>query len=212
MSKKKVTTKAKYRLFGARQCGSMITEAFLRWAKIPYDYEELKWDERAKWPTIIGQYNSLPQVPTLILPNQEVLTETLATAVHANRKRSGLIPTVAKDADRFWRWAVFLVANIYPTFTFRDNAADYVATQPARDKMIEEVVRRRKNMWLAMEKECGDKWFLGNKFSAIDVYFSIMTMWGPGKDWFKQYCPKINAVADRTAKTEPFKKLFKDHA
>ena len=67
------------------------------------------------------------------------------------------------------------------------------------------------DLWKAMEKECGKKWFLGATFSAIDIYLMFMTYWTPGRDWFKENCPKIFAVSNRVAKIEPFKTLIKEH-
>lgn len=202
--------KKNYILFGAKGCGSVITEAFLRFAKIPYDYHELQWDDREHWPQIIGRYNSLPQVPTLILPNGEVLTETLATAVHAASIKKGLIP-LKKSADKFWRWAVFIVANIYPTFTIRDNVSKLVSDKKAQQELSDTIMRKRKSHWLAMEEQCGKKWFLGNSFSAIDVYLGFMTYWTPGKEWFKENCPKIYAVSEKVKNRNPYKKLFQEH-
>lgn len=200
----------KYHLYGCKKCGSAITESFLRWAKIEYKYTELDWEKRKEWPKTIGKYNTLPQVPTLILPNGKVLTETLATAIHANHKRKGLIPT-GKNEDRFWRWAIFIIANIYPTFTYGDNVTDFVKSKPAQKELFNSIMKKRKSLWLALEKECGKKWFLGNEFSAIDCYLGFMTYWTPGQVWFEKNCPKLLAVSNRFKKTAPFKKLVDYH-
>lgn len=197
-------------LFGAQGCGSAITEAFLRYSKIKYDYYELFWDDKDHWKDVIGEFNSLAQVPTLVLPNGEVLTETLATMIYANRKKKGLIPS-KKQEDKFWRWAIFIIANIYPTFTLKDNAYKFVSDKKAQGELADAMMEKRKSHWLAMEEECGKKWFLGSEFSAIDIYIGIMTYWTPGKEWFKDNCPKLTQVANRLQKTVPFKKLIEEH-
>lgn len=202
--------KKTYLLFGSVGGGSAITEAFLRHAKIKYAHTKLEWESRDEWPTTLGKYNPLLQVPALILPSGEVMTETLATAVHANRKKKGLIPG-KKLEDRFWRWAVFIVANIYPTFTVRDNAEKFVTTKTAQDELSESMMERRKFLWLTLEKECGKKWFLGEKFSAIDIYLGVMVHWTPGKEWFESHAPKIYSIAKRLRKKAPYAKLLQEH-
>ena len=206
----RIKMKKHYHLYGCKRCGSAITEAFLRWAKIDYKYTELDWEKRDEWPRIIGKYNSLPQVPTLILPSGEVLTETLATAIHANKKRKGLIP-IGKNEDRFWRWAIFIIANIYPTFTYGDNVKTFVKKPATQKELFSSVMKKRKSLWKTLEKECGNKWFLGNTFSAIDCYLGFMAYWTPGHDWFKKNCPKLYKISIRFKKHPSFKALVEYH-
>ncbi len=173
-----------YRLFAATGCGSDIAERFLRHAGVPYEVVPLDWDRRAQWK-VMDPYNPLRQVPTLVLPNGEVLTETLAIAVHCERLRPGLIPK-GKNADRFWRWGVFIVANIYPTFTLRDNAEKFVRGEKAQTEFVANVVKKRKALWRQLYAEYKGPWFLGTQKSAIDDYLAVMTTWGPGGQWFRK--------------------------
>ncbi len=40
------------------------------------------------------------------------------------------------------------------------------------------------------------RWFLGERFSALDVYVGIMTHWRPGRAWFAEHCPRLHAIAE----------------
>jgi GST-like protein len=43
---------------------------------------------------------------------------------------------------------------------------------------------------------------LGKRFSALDLYVTVMTHWRPGQAWFTAECPALTAVA-REAALEP---------
>jgi GST-like protein len=45
-------------------------------------------------------------------------------------------------------------------------------------------------------------WFLGARFSALDIYIAIMTRWRPRRAWFAENCGKLHAIATR-ADAEP---------
>ena len=45
----------------------------------------------------------------------------------------------------------------------------------------------------------GAPWFLGERFSALDLYLAAMTRWRPGVLWFAKRTPKIAAIAKRAA-------------
>jgi len=40
---------------------------------------------------------------------------------------------------------------------------------------------------------------LGRRFSALDLYVTVMTHWRPGRAWFEAHCPALTAVADQAA-------------
>jgi GST-like protein len=40
-------------------------------------------------------------------------------------------------------------------------------------------------------------WFLGARFSALDIYVTVMTRWTPRRAWFAANTPKLGALAAR---------------
>jgi len=54
----------------------------------------------------------------------------------------------------------------------------------------------RDKSWRIVEAAIAPRpWFLGARFSALDVYAKVMTHWRPRRDWFKDNCPKLMSVA-----------------
>ena len=93
---------------------------------------------------------------------------------------SDLVPP-PDEASRppFLRWLVFLVANLYPTFTYADDPARFVPGETAQQGFRENVDRYAKRLWGQAEATAGDPWFLGERFSALDIYVAVMTRWRP---------------------------------
>ncbi len=111
----------KIEVLGRRGDGSDLAEAFLTLAGIPYDFIELeKYDEPGPDRDRLLALNLVGQVPTLRLPDGKLMTETLAIAAYAQNLKPDA-PLIPKDRDsipKFWRFAVMLVAAVYPTFTY----------------------------------------------------------------------------------------------
>jgi GST-like protein len=51
-------------------------------------------------------------------------------------------------------------------------------------------------LWKQLEGEVAGPWFLGERFSALDLYVGIMTRWRPGREWFAESCPRLHALAE----------------
>jgi GST-like protein len=49
-----------------------------------------------------------------------------------------------------------------------------------------------------LEGVAGAPWFLGLRFSALDIYVRAMNRWRPRREWFAANAPRLAAIADRT--------------
>jgi GST-like protein len=186
-------------ILGCQGCGSTMAEIFFRMAGIPFDREEVDYDKPGPQRDKLLSLNPLGQVPTIFMPDGSVLTETLAVAhyVHRLRPELGLIPAAEREFLKFQRWSIFLVASLYPTFTYGDHPEKWVSDEKAAPSLRESTDREREKNWRMMEAEAGAPYFLGETFSAIDIYLAVMTNWRPRNDWFTENCPKIHRIAQK---------------
>ncbi len=67
-----------YTLFGTQGCGSTIVAAALALTAFPWGYEEVDYTQDGPERDRLLALNPLGQVPTLVLPNDEVMTESAA--------------------------------------------------------------------------------------------------------------------------------------
>jgi len=191
----------RYTLYGRTGWGSALIEAQLAWYGLPFDLVEvgnLFTDEAAR--ASLARVNPLAQVPTLVLPNGAIVTESAAiTLLLADLDSAGSLVPPPGDAARgaFLRWLVFLVANIYPTFTYADDPARFVAVETARDPFRAATEAYAQRLWRTVASAAGAPWFLGERFSALDIYVAVMTRWRPRRAWFDTEAPHLAAIAAR---------------
>ncbi|HEX4506508.1 MAG TPA: glutathione S-transferase [Alphaproteobacteria bacterium] len=188
-----------YRLFGRKGWGSALTELQLAWYGLPYQFEEVgdlfaSEDARRE----LAKVNPVAQLPTLVLPDGTVMTESAAITLHlADITGSSELVPPAGDPARpdFLRWLVFTVANIYPTFTYADDPARFVTGQAAQKAFRDSVDAYAIRLWRMMEDAAVGPCFLGERFSAIDIYIAVMTRWRPRRAWFAEHAPRLSAIA-----------------
>jgi GST-like protein len=184
-----------WRVLGCKGCGSTIVEMALALANIPYDREETDYSTPAGRERLLA-FNPLAQVPTVILPDGSVLTESLAIVLHINDlvPKLGLVPPVG-DPQRptALRHLALIVAAIYPTFTYGDDPSKWGCGDALKDATL----AHRKRLFAYLETVAGKPHVLGERFSALDLYVAVMTRWTPGRAWFAEHAPKLHAIATR---------------
>ena len=190
------------RLLGCRGCGNAIVEAAFALAGIPLEVEEVDYSAGSATRERLLAVNPLGQVPALLLPAGEVMTESLAMIQYADdlAPDAGLVPK-AGDAARagFLRWSTFIVSALYPTWTYGDEPAKWVEDTHGAKQLRESTDRHRQVLWKQVEEAAQAPWFLGGRMSAIDLYIAVMTNWRPGRKWFAANTPKLDAIAKAAA-------------
>lgn len=189
--------------------GSAIVEMQLDHYGLPYRLVETgDVFENAEARARLAAINPLAQVPTLMLPSGALMTESAAITLHLAdlTGRDDLVPGPgAPERATFLRWLVFLVANIYPTFTYADVPMRFIADQDAAAAFGERLDLYRKDLWRQVAAAAGDgggPWFLGPRFCALDLYITVMTRWCPGEEWFATETPGLLSIA-RSASAQP---------
>ncbi|MHB8530345.1 MAG: glutathione S-transferase family protein [Caulobacteraceae bacterium] len=190
-----------YTLFARPGWGSVLVEAQLAWCGLPYTIEEVDdLFESAKARERLSAINPAAQLPTLLLPDGGVMTESAAITLHLAdvTGSDALVPAAAEaERPRFLRWLVFLVANIYPTFTYADDPRRFVTGKAAQGAFRKSVDRYQQELWGMVEQATAAPWFLGERFSALDIFIAAMTRWRPRRAWFAEHRPALHAIAER---------------
>jgi GST-like protein len=188
-----------FTLYARPGWGSVLVEAQLDWYGLEYRIEpvgDLFGSAEAR--AHLARVNPLSQVPTLVLPGGAVMTESAAITLYLAdlTGRTDLVPAPHEpERPAFLRWLVYLVANVYPTFTFADDPARFVPDEPARAPFRQAVDEYARRLWRIVGSAAGEPWFLGSRFSAIDIYVAVMTRWRPGRDWFENNAGRLHAIA-----------------
>lgn len=204
---------AQITLYGEPGWGSAIVEAQLVWYGLSYDYRKIGnvlVDEAAR--EVFARINPLAQTPAIIFEDGSLVTESAAiTLLLAERQRSDeLVPAAdAPERAAFLRWLVFIVANIYPTFTYGDMPARFVCIEAAQQPFLTALNEYAKRMYAVMEAAASNEGtFLPGRFSALDIYLGVLTQWRPRADWFRSNTPKLWAAAQTAHRKDLLREVW----
>jgi GST-like protein len=187
-----------YTLYACPGWGSALVEAALTLCDLPFAIEpvDMKGGPAARQKLV--RVNPLGEVPTLILPDGTIMTESAAIMLYLAdlAPGTGLVPfEPGPRRTAFLRWLVFIVAAIYPTFTYGDDPSRWVKGKVGQDDLKASTDAARERHWSWFEAAINpDPWILGG-FSALDIYVCVMVHWRPGRGWFEANCPKLVGIA-----------------
>ena len=188
-------------IHGGRGTGSVVVEAALTLLGLAYDVVEepsLTSPNRADRAVAV---NPMRQVPALVLPNGEILTESAAILIWlADSYPAGNLAPAVTDPGRaaFLRWMMFVSAQIYALYWLRDDPSR-VADAPEHQAMIRErTADRIAHCWEIMEAQVEpDPYILGEELSVLDLYVTVLSRWGPRRRRFYAVAAKMAAVVRR---------------
>jgi GST-like protein len=191
-----------YELIASKGCGSAIIEMALQLAGLPHKVTTIPYLTPGPERDRLLRINPLGQVPTLLLPDGTVMTESAAMVLHINdaAPQAGLVPSVGDPSRaRFLNLLVVLVAAIYPTFTFGDDPKVWDLSDEAASTFRAATDSRRVQIWQHIETTLAPApYAFGSRMSAADLYLATMTLWKPRREWFAENCTRIMKAVDAT--------------
>jgi GST-like protein len=195
-----------YKLFANPGWGSVLVETQLSWYGLPFEIEDVgDLFQSAEARERLKSHNQIHQVPTLILPDGTVMTESAAITLFLADVAASteLVPGPAEPIrPQFLRWLIYSVANIYPCFTYADDPSRFVEDKAEQERFRGKVDDYQKRLWMIVEEQAQAPWFFGQRFTALDIFISAMTHWRPRRPWFETNAPKLMAIALKADKVD----------
>lgn len=187
------------KLYGSKGCGSVVVEVMLDLAGLKYEFiDAMQWQPFQRHPDLL-KLNPLGQVPVLVLDDGTVMTESAAMVLTLAEKIPGMIPSNPSIRAAFHRFMIFIPANMYPVFTFRDFPQRWVEGEATQAQFKEKLTERLRELWLILEAELHPQpYLLGAEICALDPYLAMLAQWTPGRAWIAANCPKLDASLSLT--------------
>jgi GST-like protein len=190
-----------YIVYGSPGSGSVPVEAALTLIGAPYEViDETVLRDVARNPEVL-KVNPLGQVPVLVLPGGEVMTESAAILIWLADRHpaSGLAPRPA-DPRRpaFLRWMAFVSSAIYGLAWVRDDPLRLVSRDDQVAVVMDRITERRADCWRSMDAQIRPgRFLLGDELGVLDLYVATVSRWSPRRTRFYREAPGMAAVVRR---------------
>lgn len=194
---------AGYILHGDRRSGSSIVEMALEEIGAEFEPRPVPLDDQAQLAAEYRRLNPMGRVPTLILPDGTVVTESPAIllTLDGRHPEAALLPAPDDPARAVaLRWMALAAGEIYPCVT-RSDYPERFSADPAHAPAIRERAREMaRDIWRLIEREAAPAPFvLGARFSMADLYLAVLSRWMGNEEWMPSNCPRIEALVRAVA-------------
>jgi GST-like protein len=191
-----------YTVYGAAGSGSVPVEAALTLIGAPYRVvEAVTWEGDAERDKV-APVNPMRQIPALITPGGETITESAAILIWlAEQHPEAALGPEPCDPRRaqFLRWMTFVPASVYSMYWVRDEPSRLGGDDPAAQQTIlNRTAERIADCWGRMESQIvPDRFLLGPEPTVLDLYVAVASRWNPHRKRFHEVAPRMGAVMRR---------------
>lgn len=191
-----------YTVYGAAGSGSVPVEAALTLIGAPYRVvEAVTWEGEAERDKV-AVVNPMRQIPALVLPDGEVMTESAAILIWlAEQHPEAALGPEPGDPRRaqFLRWMTFVPGAIYSMYWVRDDPSRLGGDDPAAQAEISRrTAERIAQCWGRMESQIEPgRFLLGDEPTVLDLYVATASRWTPHRKRFHEVAPRMGEVMRR---------------
>jgi GST-like protein len=188
-------------IFGAVGSGSVPIEAALTLLDMPFEVvEAITWESETARKRV-EKVNPLRQVPTLVLPSGEIITESAAILIYlADLNPEGRLAPALNSPQRaqYLRWMSYVSAAIYSFAWIKDDPLRIAASSEDSSRVIDRVHDRIADCWRKMDEQLTPgRYILGDELSVLDLYVAVISRFGPWRIQFYESAPKMAEVVRR---------------
>ena len=184
-----------YVVYGERGTGSVAVEAALTLLGADYRVENVPEAKLGAIP------NPMAQVPALLLPGGELMTESAAILIWlADAHPAARLAPAAQSPLRpaFLRWMAFVSSAIYAHYWARDVPVRVVKDPAAQAEVKVNLNARIAHGWGVMEGGITPgRYLVGDEIGVLDVYVTVVSRWTPRQALHERIAPRIGEIVRR---------------
>lgn len=202
-------------LYGSQGSGSAAVEAALELAQLPFRSVRASTWEDDSAQAELRSVNPLGQIPTLVLPDGSVLTESAAILVHLGLEHpaSGLLPADATARAQAIRGLVFIAANCYAAIGIIDYPERWLAeADEAASKSLRQGARARlHHHWTLFADQFGAALGRGARPAALDLLAAVVSKWSGARAHLRARRPAVHAQIETIERHPAVAAVFARH-
>jgi GST-like protein len=207
-----------YTLYGKKGSGSATTQTALELIGAPYRLiETASWEPNEAFADLL-KINPLGQVPTLVLPDGTVLSESGAILIHLglDHPDSGLLPRERAARARVLRGIVFIAANCYAAISIIDFPERWCADADQDDAVKERIrsgtrARLHRHWEIFADLFPPQPYLSGPELGALDIHAAVVSKWSGARKHLEASRPQLSAALSRIEAHPKVAAVFAQH-
>ena len=207
-----------YTLYGKKGSGSATTQIALEMVGAPYRVvETASWEPNDAFQELL-QVNPLGQIPTLVLPDGSVLSESAAILMHLGSvyADSGLLPRDPSARAQAVRGMVFIAANCYAAISVIDFPERWCADADNDDAVKDRIragarVRLHKHWEMFADLFPAGPYLGGEELGALDIHAAVVSKWSGARKHLEAHRPELYAALMRIESHPKVAAVFAEH-
>ena len=190
-----------YSLYGKKGSGSASTQVALDIIGAPYRIvETASWDTNDAFVELL-KVNPLGQIPTLLLDDGSVLSESAAILIYLGgaHPESGLLPRDASARAQMIRGLVFIAANCYAAISIIDYPERWCTDADADDAVKERIragtrARLHRHWEMFADLFPANPYLGGKELGALDILAAVVSKWSGSRKHLEKARPAFYAT------------------
>ena len=205
-----------YTLYGTKGSGSAAIEIALERCNAPFNLVRASSWELDSDLAALEKINPLKQIPTLVLPDGTVMSESAAIIIHLGLAfpDSGLLPTHPSQRAQTLRGLVYIAANCYAAVSVSDypdrwcTDADEASIKSVRTAARAQLHRQ----WeIFADLFPASPFFSGQHPGALDILAAVISKWSGTRAHLKVARPEFLTTLHTIEKHPDVINVFSRH-
>ncbi len=189
-------------LYGSAGSGSAAVEMALLRCGLPFRVQRASSWEADSAQAELRRANPLGQIPTLVSPEGQVLTESAAILIHLGLvvPGAGLLPSDAAARGRALCALVYIAANCYAAIGIIDYPQRFLSggNEAMGDALRAGTRARLHHCWdLFADQFANEPWLGGEEPGAVDLLAAVVTRWAGARQHLAVSRPALLATLQR---------------
>ena len=180
-----------YTLYGIDESGSCMIEIALQRCAVAWRRIDASSWEDGEGSDALARINPLKQIPTLVTPEGQVLTESAAILIHLGLEFPAS-ELLAGNRAQILRGLVYIAANCYSAVGIIDYPQRWLGNvdDAAQAQLISGTRRYLHQAWVVFAEQFADQLFApGNVPNALGIMAAAGSRWDAAREGLKNLAP-----------------------
>jgi GST-like protein len=205
-----------YTLYGSKGAGSAAIEMALALANVPFKMvDAASWEPGSSLQELTAA-NPLMQIPTLVMPDGSILTESAAILIQLGLSypTSGLLPEDSVLRAQAIRGLVYIAANCYCAIGIIDYPERWLAEadDTTKKNLGRGAVARLHTNWEIFAGMFPETMYLGgDQPNVVDFLAVVVSSWSGARAYLSETSPDFFALLERAQSHASIAPVYSRH-